>query len=57
MRFSLLPLLPLASAAIAPDMFNWAAGVLDGSSAPAPVQKPIHTFDSWKWSDCGEYEV
>jgi hypothetical protein len=55
MRLSLL-LLPIAQAALAPDVFNWAADMLSGGSdAIAPANQEVHTFDSWRWSDCGMY--
>jgi hypothetical protein len=58
MRLSFAPLLllPLTQAALAPDVFNWAADLLAGTETSAPG-KEVHTFDSWRWSDCGTSRV
>lgn len=55
MRLSLL-VLPLAQAAVAPNVFNWAAGLLgDNTQTSVVADQPVYAFDGWKWSDCGEW--
>lgn len=57
MRLSLLALLPVlatsASAGIALDAMGMVADVLGGNVA-LPVGDGVHTFDSWRYVDCGE---
>lgn len=41
-----------ASAGIADSAFKWAAELTGSEVAP---MGEVHTFDSWRWSDCGEW--
>lgn len=63
MRFSILSLPLLAAPALAynpaADALKWANGLVSSSqgAAQADVQAAgtVHTFDSWSYTDCGEY--
>lgn len=59
MRITTLALLPVlaipVSADLASSAFGWAADLLSGKQQVHVPSKQVHTFDSWKWSDCGEW--
>lgn len=59
MRLSLLALLPAlaasASAGIAEQAFGIVADVLGGNVVLPAQGDDVHTFDSWRWVDCGGF--